>query len=482
MDVNIQVTKKIMAHLRWKQNSSQFHEGSLENTFPSIIISPPLDFEVKIPYTISFSKDSSTANEFDIQSPISGIITFNANEETSTTTILSIIDDTIPEYTEKFELRLSDNDTIKFCDSCKKVFNGEIIDNDLVTFYFEETEVDGLEGSKNLIATVNLSNSLETSLELYYEVDTINSTAKTGKDFNFTSSFHRVVFNPGETQAQINIDIIDDHMYEANETIILKLLSATAFAKSKDSANFIYTIMNDDSAAHYSFTTPESSGSESDTEITIKVTLDKECDSTVVIECSISGDHFKTTATKDIDFTFLDNSDVLTFNVGDTVKFIKIAIEDDTLPELVDEFFTLKLESENEFAIPGKVTSHKYTILRNEVRAFFASTTTQPADEKNYRTPYCEIMLATALDKALTVHFVVEGRSTARLGSDFTMNATEYVTFQPGEIKKDVGIRIIDDNKNETTEHIYLKITDVSDKKKSYFEESNSAHISITSN
>jgi hypothetical protein len=483
MDVYFRVMKKILACIRWKQNTSQYHEGELPGTTASIIMNKPLNFKVSIPYTITFPGGTNAASAEDIKPPLSGIFTFNGAGDTVASIILSIVDDQIPEYTERFEIRITGNDSIKVCDSCNTVFVGEIIDNDLVTFSFVETEAEGYEGKKDLVATVKLSKALQTDLELYYEVDWAGTGADTITDFRLDTAGYKLTFAPGVTQAQIKMDIIDDSVPEENEKITLRLHSETEFALPKDSAKFVYTIMNDDTPVQYSFIASEMLWLEQDTQMTVLVRLDRKVDSVVVVKYALDNDLSKTTATAGADFQIAENSDSLVFNPGETSKTLKIDLVDDTLPELTDEFFTLKLQSVSSLVKPGQFTLCKYFILKNEVGAFFASQS-QSGDEEYNRHPYCKIMLTKATDIPVTVTFSSDN-STAEYGSDYTMTAPDhnYIIFNPGEFEKDVGISIDDDERRENTEYIRLQITGVSDWKKAYImEEKKSTVITITNN
>jgi hypothetical protein len=93
-------------------------------------------------------------------------------------------------------------------------------------------------------------------------------------------------------------------------------------------------------------------------------------------------------------------------------------------------------------------------------------------------------MLTKASDIPITVTFSIDN-STAEYGADYTMTAPDhtYITFNPGEIEKDVGISVIDDERGEPTEYIRLEVTGVSDLKKAYImEEKKSTVITVTSN
>jgi hypothetical protein len=482
MEVHFKVMKKVLACVRWNQNTSQYHEGDFPvSAKASIKMNKPLTTKISIPYTISFPNVTNAANAADFKPPLSGEFTFGIGDTVSSITLL-ITDDLIPEYTKRFEVKITGNDSIKVCDSCNAVFIGEIIDNDLVTFNFVETEAEGFEGKKDLIATVKLSKPLQTALELFYEVDPLGTSADTITDF-VKGTDHKLTFAPGITQAQITMDIVDDSITEENEKITLRLRSETEFARPKDSAKFVYTIMNDDTPVQYSFLAAEASWLEQDTQMTVLIRLDKKADSVIIIKYALDTNQFKTTATAGLDFRIAETSDSLIFNPGELSKSIKVDLIDDTLPELTDEFFTLSLQTASTVVKPGQFTSCKYSILKNEVGAFFASQN-QSADEEYNRRPYCKIMLTKASDIPITVTFSSEN-STAEYGSDYTMTALDhtYITFNPGEIEKDVGISIVDDERGEPTEYIRFQITAVSDSKKAYImEEKKSTVITVTNN
>lgn len=483
MDVHFRVMKKILACVRWKQNTAQFHENMnfFNSARVSIALSNPLDFKVSIPYTITFPNEMNAASAADLGPVLSDVFTFDGNGDTSASINITITDDKIPEYVERFEIRITGNDSIKVCDLSDPVFVGEIIDNDNVTYSFVETEAEGLEGRKNLVAEVKISKALQTELVLYYEIVWSGTDADTLSDFVLGSTDYRLIFAPGETQAQIEIDIIDDNIQEENEKITIRLRSETAFALPKDSAKFVYTIMNDDTPFQFSFASAEVSWKEQDIQMTVPVRLDRTVDSTVVVKFSIIPE--KTTATTGVDFRIAETSDSIVFNTGEISKLITIELFDDTLPELNDEFFTLKLESPNSVVRPGSFTECKFYILKNEVGAFFASQF-QSADEENYSTPYCNIMLTGPSDVPITVTFTTDG-STAEYGSDYTMTIPEMnqVTFNPGETDKSLGIKIVDDEKSEAIESIRLVITGVSDLKRAYIlEEKKNTEIRVISN
>ncbi len=198
MDVHFRVMKKILACVRWRQNTAQYHEGGSffpNNAMASITLSNPLDHKVSIPYTITFPNGTNAASAADLGPVLSGEFTFDGKGDTSASIILTIVNDQIPEYAERFEIRITGNDSIKVCDD--PVFVGEIIDNDNITYSFVETDAEGLEGRKNLVARVRISKALQTEMVLYYEIDWSGTDADTLSDFVPGTTDYKLIFAPG---------------------------------------------------------------------------------------------------------------------------------------------------------------------------------------------------------------------------------------------------------------------------------------------
>lgn len=477
--VPIQIMKKVLAYIRWERSSLQFTESGPVGGFPRIFLSSELKFPVKIPYTITFPDNSVAAKASDIRSSISGFFNFKEND-TAASIMLSIADDTIPEPVEKFEIWIDESDSIKFNEAQgPKIFTGEIIDNDRVYFSFEITDDEGLEESKDLSATVKLSKPLERSLELLYEVDTAGSSAQIGEDFDYINSIHKVFFDSGKTEAQIQMNIVDDNKQEDNETIILKLRSEDNFVRARDSV-FVYNILNDDTTAHYSFLLDEQSGSESDTQLRIRVNLDRKIDSAVDVKFSVDGNPLKTTADLGTDFRILNSTYILTFNAGETSKEIIIGIEDDTIPEK-NETFTINLESSSSMVLPGLHRSFQYTIVSNEVSVNINGNSST-VDEWTRNIIPITIQLSAPLKEDLTVYFRTDTNSTADSGKDYNVAEPNYVIFRAGETAKDMHYTVLEDNLFEGPEKVTFRIFGVSNKKVAYIGESSWCDVTINDN
>jgi hypothetical protein len=467
----------LLASVRWEKSPVQCYEKDSVLT-TKVILSKPLTFSVNIGYRLNFPYNPG-ATEKDINSPLSDVIKFKAGDTVASLKI-KIFNDSIPEYNERFNIELIGNDSLR---SDFPVLECEIIDNDMVTFYFSSTYTYHREKERTDSILVKISKPLEKRLVLSCLVDG-KSTAKEGEDFTLENN-GKVVFEPGDTESVAILNILDDTLVESDETIVLKLYSDSSFAASKTDGlgnprnTFTYTIMNIDYGGedptpppvNYSFDRSEMTEYEDEKEYKIAVTLSDKLQSPVTVQYSLDSDPSKTTAVLGSDFRLDANglltTGLLTFGAGETKKDIRVWLIDDAIPD--DEaFFTLNLHSESESVVPGDTTSMKFTIIPNEVRAYFASNYQEGRVGEN-ENPYSEIMITEKLKKPLEVYFQVdESESDVDSGSDYTIGVPWSVRFMPGETKKDLNVQIKNEKNRKENQKLVLEITGVSDEKIAY--------------
>lgn len=470
----------LLATVRWDESMPVPIKCYEDSTLTiRAILSKPLTFPVSIGYRLAFPYVPGATKE-DFISLESGVIQFKKGDTISSITI-RIFNDSIPEITEKFNVEFIENDSL----GSDIPLECEIIDNDLVYFYFDQTEIDHTERNRTDTAIVKISKPLEIKLELSCLVDS-SSTAKLGEDFTLDDSI--VVFEPGDTIALVILNIIDDIFPEGEEKIVLRLKSDNSFAAPRTGFfgnpyrnTFTYTIKNDDIPIKYNFTLPLINEYENDTVVNIAVKLSKAPKAPLTVKYSLDNDPTKTTAILNSDFSFIDNTGLLTFAAGETVKEIGIKLIDDTIPWR-NVFFTLNLDSDSELAEPGDTTSCRFVINSNEVEVRFSSTEDN-GQENWYETPYCWIVIDPASTKPVEVYFrVVDSESDADSGSDYTIQAPGFVRFMPGETQKDIMFQVINDNQKEVNEKVVLEITGVSDRRIAYIGSNKRMTVGIISN
>ncbi|MBM4070138.1 MAG: hypothetical protein FJ271_14475 [Planctomycetes bacterium] len=113
----------------------------------------------------------------------------------------------------------------------------------LVALSIADAEVtDGNSGSKNLAFSVTLSGPATSAVTVSFS--TASGTAMAGSDFTALSG--SLTFNPGETQKTINVQVLGDTLFEADETFAVNLVNPVGASLSR--AQAIGTIRNDDAA------------------------------------------------------------------------------------------------------------------------------------------------------------------------------------------------------------------------------------------
>jgi hypothetical protein len=158
-------------------------------------------------------------------------------------------------------------------------------------------------------------------------------TATVGSDY--VASAGTLTFAPGQTRQTINIDVLKNALFEADETLKVTLANASGATIITPSA--IGTIINDDGISISDVTITEGTGSGTAT-ANFTVSLLSPYSRTVTVAYATRNG----TATPGTDYTA--TSGILTFAAGETTKTISVAINRDSLPE-ADESFYVDLSS-----------------------------------------------------------------------------------------------------------------------------------------
>lgn len=463
VSIPIVIVRRALAEFRWDENNSvNFYEGDTTNNYPKVKLGKSLDKAVSIAYKIEFVNPADSA---DIEAPYSGVVNFPAGDTIASVPV-KIVDDSLPENVKTFRIRLFESDTIKLRGT--DIFTGQIIDDDIVWYYFEEPEGTGKESVTNVSVKVKISRPLTVPVELFYSSGS-ESSATISKDFIFVDPVQKLTFNPGVTENYIQLKIIDDKIPEKDEVIILNLNSENNFTKPKDSPVYEYTIIDNDTVSHFSFISNALTGSESDTLDTIVIKLDRPVDSVTVLKLLIDNDPAVTTATEGIDFRFIDDIDSIVFPKGVTTRNIRIKIFDDTIPE-GDEKISLVLQSNSELLSPGIYAQAVYTIKTNEVNLYFDADSSIVDEWTRQPIPLVIKMDGGPLKERLTVYYSEDPQNTAISGKDFFLfpDNSHRVVFEPGETSKQFSYIVNDDWECEGTEYATIRISGVSNNKIAY--------------
>ncbi|GIR73274.1 MAG: hypothetical protein CM15mP76_00010 [Prochlorococcus sp.] len=305
--------------------------------------------DVTVDYTVTGSATGS-GTDFTLAN---GTLTISAGETSGTIAIDNIVDDSLDEENETIIVTLSSPSNATLGND--NVHTYTINDNDdAPTIDFNVTNSSGVESVSSAGLTVDLSGASSKNITVDYVVT--GSAIGSGTDYTLANG--TLTINAGETSGTITIDnIVDDSLYEPNETIIVTLSNPSNATLGSENVH-TYTITDNDSKPVVAFDVKSSNGAESVSSKTITVGLSSVSGKNVTVDYEVSG-----TATGSGTDHNLSNG-TLTINAGSTSGIITIDIVDDSLDE-IDETIILTLSNPSEATLGSNII-HTYTINDNE--------------------------------------------------------------------------------------------------------------------
>ncbi|ESP03914.1 hypothetical protein LOTGIDRAFT_91958, partial [Lottia gigantea] len=207
-------------------------------------------------------------------------------------------------------------------------------------------------------AKVILTRHGNTENRVLARIETIDGTAEANSDYIPVKT--TVVFEPGETSKHIDIEIIDDNIYEPDEVFFIKVnVETDQEAITGSRAICQITILNDDEPGTFEFEKPSYVFKESIGVASIPILRSHGADGRVMLKW------------KTKDMTAISNRDYeggdgqLIFEHGEMVKMVEIPIHDDHVFEK-DEHFELAIDQLSEGAKYGRIKRTIVTIMNDD--------------------------------------------------------------------------------------------------------------------
>lgn len=285
----------------------------------------------------------------------SGTVTVPVGSSTATIGI-TVVGDVTAENTENFTISLLDGGGIPYDDHIFIIY-----DNDnppklqFSTISSTHTEADG---TVNIDVIRTGDNSIVSSCDYRLRIIGGSGTATQGSDYNFSSG--TLTFNIGDNLKQIPVDILEDVIYENNETIIIELYNVSAGTDLE--AAFIeheVNITDNDVAPEIQFNSTVSNGDEGISSVNIQVDLSAVSEANASIDYNIIGG---TATGGGTDYTLV--SGTLTIIAGNTNGNISLVVINDALQELSE---TIQIQLSNPVnSTLGANTLFIYTIDDND--------------------------------------------------------------------------------------------------------------------
>ena len=190
--------------------------------------------------TVDYATADGTATAANDYISATGTLSFAPNE-TSKTVDFTIVQDSLDEVDETFNIGLSNPTNATIADATGIV---TITDDEGTPTLSVAHVTTSDETATNLVATITLSGVSSQTVTVNYA--TATGTATAGADY--TSASGTLTFNAGDTSKTVNIPILADTTDEENETFTFTLSSALNATISSSSGVGTMTITDDDAA------------------------------------------------------------------------------------------------------------------------------------------------------------------------------------------------------------------------------------------
>ncbi len=393
--------------------------------------------------TVSYATSNGTALAGSDYTATSGTLAF-APGTTARTFSVAIIGDTALEENETLVVTLSNPVSATLGSPNPAILT--ILDDDAQpTIQFSAATYSVNESAGSATITVTLTGSTTTTATVSYA--TSDGTALAGSDY--TASSGTLAFAPGVTSRTFSVPIINDTVFEANESVALTLSNpVSATLGSPNPATL--TILDDDGLPAVQFSSATYSVNESAGSAAIVASLSKASAFTVTVSYATSNG----TALAGGDYTAA--SGTLTFAPGTTARTFDVTIIGDALDE-VDETITLTLSNPSGNAALGTPNPATLIIVDDDGVPTVRFHTS--AYSVNENAGPATIIATLSNESAFTVTIQVATRdSTASSAADYAP-VSRALSFAPETTAIAFSVPITDDTFFEGNETLTLTLS-----------------------
>ncbi|MFB0515655.1 MAG: Calx-beta domain-containing protein [Candidatus Neomarinimicrobiota bacterium] len=412
----------------------------------SLTLSDPSGATVTVDYAITGG--SATGGGVDYTLLGSGILAFLPGS-VSETINLDVVDDLRDEIDETVEVTISNPVNAVFDPAGATVHTYTIIDNDNEgpAVAFTTSTSSGDEGTTPANLLLELSAPSDFTVTVDYAA---TAGTATGAGVDYTLAAGTATFPADQTTFNIPITIVDDIIFETDETIVVTISdpdSATLGAITTHT----YTITDNDTPPEIQFALSSSSGDEGTTPAKLLVRLSEVSSQNVSVSYAATGG----TATSGDDYALSAAMAIIT--AGDIDTTIDVTIVNDDLDEN-DETIAVTL-SDPVNATLGATKVHTFTIVDNDTLPVIQFFTSASEGNEAVTPAVFQIKLAPISGREVTVDYIVTGGNATPGGIDYTL-AAGTATIPAGATATSFNANIVDDFIDEGLETIAVTLSD----------------------
>ncbi len=365
--------------------------------------------------------------------------------DTSLDVPIALLDDDLVEPDETILFEIHDPDGALIANLTRHTLTVRSDDLPPAVVGFASGASSSVEGDGSPPIRVTLSRAANVTVEIDYA--TADETAIAGQDYVPISG--TLVFLPGETQAFITVETVDDDENEPSET--LRIVLSNPRNASLGSASHTHTIVDNDlPPPTMAFAAASSAILESVGQAHLTVTLSRAHTRAVQVAYATADG----SARAPIDYVAA--SGILVIAKGQTSGVIVIDVEDDDVIE-GNETFTVTLASPVNATISSPVT-HTVTILNDDdaplTVQFATSSSTGGEDTAIVRI---DVVLNAATDNDVEVNYGATG-GTATRNVDYRLDPGTLLILA-GQTTGSITITVIEDTLYEGDETIEITIS-----------------------
>ena len=320
------------------------------------------------------------------------------------------------------------------------------------------TEGDSSTTTMTFKVTLSAASGKQVSVDY---ADTGTGTATSATDYAAITA-GTLTFVAGETEKTVNVTVNGDTTDEPNETVVVRLSSASnaGLSGGKTTLDGTGTLNDDDaqptvSVADASAVT-EGNDSKTTVNMSFTVSLDALSGKDVKVPYTLSG-----TASATDDYTE-PNPKTVTIAAGSRSTNIDIAVKDDTLDE-PDETIIVTLGAPTHATVSstqgaGTATG---TITDDDAAPTVSVANATAVPEGNDPETTVDMSFTVALDaasgKTITVPYTLTGTATG--GSDYETPATTSLSIAAGDVSGTIVIKVKGDTLNEPNETVIVTLS-----------------------
>jgi hypothetical protein len=422
-------------------SSAEEGVGSIE--IP-VELSTPSGLEVTADYAITAGTAEGAGEDYALLG--SGTVTFPAGTD-SQSIALQIIDDTVYEGDETIELTLSAPANADLGGIRTHLF--KILENDPPPILqFVTAELSGSEFLTSVDLYLELSTTSFNDIAVDYMV-TGGTANGGGVDYALATGTATII--SGLTTGAIPLSVVNDALYELDETIVIELFNPQNAEFGPDSV-LTYTIYDNETPPSIAFTAVGDSGAENITVPGMQLELSTEAGVDVSVEYYVSGGTASASG-DNVDFALAAGTAVIP--AGELTNQILFSVENDLLDEL-DETVEVTIANPT-YAYLGINRIFVYTINDNDDPPVVQFTS---VDSEGYEndSPVLQVGLSGESGLDVAVYYNVTGGTVSHGGWDYVLPAGVAV-IPAGDLTTGISLEIIDDLVGEFDETIDISIS-----------------------